>query len=57
LDIEVIAKNNALMPTPGGAGGTPVFMYSDVIDGDLIQDYTYNLFSTGRFIKVPSIFG
>lgn len=45
------------MPTPGGAGGTPVFMYSDVIDGDLIQDYTYNLFSTGRFIKVPSIFG
>jgi hypothetical protein len=32
-------------------------MYSEIIDGDLIQDYTYNLFATGRFIKVPTIFG
>lgn len=57
LDIEVIAKNNGAMPIPGGAGGNPVFPYSDVIDGDFIQDYTYNMFATGRFIKVPAIFG
>lgn len=57
LDIEIIAGNNSVVPTPGGGGGDPVFMYSDVIDGTFIQDYTYNLFATGRFIKVPTIFG
>ena len=57
LNIEVIAGNNSVIPTPGGGGGDPIFMYSDVIDGTFIQDYTYNLFATGRFIKVPVIFG
>jgi len=57
LDVDVIAKNNAKIPTPGGCGGDPVFMYSNVIDGNFTLDYTYNMYAEGRFIKVPVIFG
>lgn len=56
-DIAVISQNNPNVPTPGGAGGNPIFMWSPVIDGTFITDYTYNLFSQGKFVKVPSIFG
>ena len=57
LDVSVIAKHNSALPTPGGAGGEPIFGYGDVIDGDFVADYTYNLFAKGKFIKVPTIFG
>lgn len=57
LDISAIADNNINIPTPGGSGGTPVFMYSSVIDGSFCEDYTYNAFAQGKFIKIPSIFG
>ncbi|KAG0649471.1 Pseudocholinesterase [Hyphodiscus hymeniophilus] len=40
IDTAVIAQDKANMLTPGGGGGVPVFAYSDVIDGTLIQDYT-----------------
>jgi carboxylesterase type B len=56
-DIALISKNNINLPTPGGAAGSPIFMWSPVVDGDFIVDYTYNLFSQGKFVKVPSIFG
>jgi hypothetical protein len=32
-------------------------MWSNVMDGNFTTDYTYNLFSQGDFVKVPSIFG
>ncbi|KAH8752354.1 Alpha/Beta hydrolase protein [Hyaloscypha sp. PMI_1271] len=48
---------NINIPTPGGAGGNPIFMWSPVIDETFIVDYTYNLYSQGKFVKVPSIFG
>jgi len=57
VDIEVIAENNINVPTPGGAGNPPIFMWSNVIDGNFTTDYTYNMFSLGKFVKVPAIFG
>lgn len=57
LDVKVIAERNSVIPTPGGAGGNPVFMYGPTIDGNFSTDYTYNLFAQGKFVKIPSIFG
>jgi carboxylesterase type B len=56
-DIAILTKNNSNIPTPGGAGSSPLFMWGPVIDGNFTTDYSYNLFSQGNFIKVPSIFG
>ncbi|OBT95578.1 hypothetical protein VE01_05914 [Pseudogymnoascus verrucosus] len=58
LAVEVIASNNMIMRTPG-AKGTPLFMYSNVIEGPggFTEDYTYNMYADGKFIKVPVIFG
>jgi carboxylesterase type B len=56
-DIAVLTKNNSNIPTPGGAGSSPLFMWGPVIDGNFVTDHSYNLFSQGNFIKVPSIFG
>lgn len=57
VPIETIAKNNINIPTPGGAGKTPNFMYSNVVDGNFTTDYTYALFAQGKFVRVPAIFG
>ncbi|KAL3418592.1 carboxylesterase [Phlyctema vagabunda] len=57
LDVSLLAEDNVAVPSPGGAGENPVFMYSNVIDGDFTPDYTYRLFEQGKFIKVPVIFG
>ncbi|QSZ31841.1 hypothetical protein DSL72_001410 [Monilinia vaccinii-corymbosi] len=57
LDISVLAQNNINIPTPGGAGGSPVFMWSNVIDGNFTSDYTYKLFATGQYVKLPAIYG
>jgi hypothetical protein len=57
VDIKTLAKNNQMIPTPGGAGGNPIFYYGPVIDGDFIQDISYNALENGKFIKVPTIFG
>jgi carboxylesterase type B len=57
VDIKTLATNNINIPTPGGAGKTPLFMYSNVLDGNFTTDYTYKLFAEGKFVHVPSIFG
>ncbi|RDW75849.1 hypothetical protein BP5796_06670 [Coleophoma crateriformis] len=58
VDVELLATNNLMdLPTPGGAGGPPVYMFSNVIDGNFTPDYTYNLYAEGKFVKVPVIFG
>jgi len=57
LSIQKLAQNNINIPTPGGSGKSPVFMYSNVIDGNFITNYTYTLFAAGKFVHVPSIFG
>ncbi|KAH7018060.1 Alpha/Beta hydrolase protein [Microdochium trichocladiopsis] len=35
----------------------PLYMFSPLIDGKIIQDLTYNRFAEGKYIHVPSIFG
>lgn len=57
LDVKVIAENNINMPTPGGAGGTPVYMWSNVVDENFTTDYTYKLYAAGQYVKLPAIFG
>ncbi|OAF57595.1 hypothetical protein VC83_05716 [Pseudogymnoascus destructans] len=53
-DLQAVNFN---IPTPGGTDDLPLFMYSNVVDGDITTDFTYNLFGQGKFIKVPVIFG
>jgi hypothetical protein len=48
---------NINIPTPGGGGDPPIYMYSNVVDGDFTTDFTYKLYEQGKFIKVPVIFG
>ncbi|EPE31258.1 alpha/beta-Hydrolase [Glarea lozoyensis ATCC 20868] len=57
LDIKTLSENNPNVPVPGGGGGTPVYMWSNHIDGDFTPDWSYNLYETGKFVKVPVIFG
>ncbi|KAL8772926.1 MAG: hypothetical protein Q9209_001946 [Squamulea sp. 1 TL-2023] len=35
----------------------PLFAYNPTLDYDFIPDYTLNLFSSGRFLKLPAIYG
>lgn len=53
VEVQTVNNNTALP----GAQDPPLYMYGPVIDGSLIQDYTYRAFNTGAFIKVPSISG
>jgi carboxylesterase type B len=53
-DLQAVNIN---IPSPGGGGDPPLYMYSNVIDGDFTQDFTYKLYQEGKFIKVPVIFG
>ena len=52
-DLQVANKRT---PLPG-APGLPLFMYSPTIDGDVVPDYSYNMFASGRFLKLPTIIG
>ena len=53
---DIIAENFNIL-TPGGGPEPPLFMYSNVIDGNFTVDYTYKLYTEGNFVKVPVIFG
>ena len=35
----------------------PLFAYNPTLDHDFIPDYTLDLFSSGRFLKLPAIYG
>jgi hypothetical protein len=48
---------NFNIPTPGGTDVPPLYMYSNVVDGDFTPDFTYKLYEQGKFIRVPVIFG
>lgn len=56
LEFDVLQEQNYNIPFPG-ASIPPLYMYSPTIDNDLVSDYTYSLFSKGKFRKVPVIFG
>ena len=40
-----------------GQSKAPLYMFSPIVDGDIITDLTYNLLARGKFINVPVIFG
>ena len=40
-----------------GTTQTPLFAYNPTLDFDLIPDYTFNLFASGSFLKLPAIYG
>lgn len=56
LDMKELDKANYRTKFPG-AKILPLFAYNPTLDYDFIQDYTYNLFKTGRFVRVPGIYG
>ncbi|RAH70855.1 putative triacylglycerol lipase [Aspergillus aculeatinus CBS 121060] len=56
LDAGTFQRQNIGTPLPD-AQKPPLYFYAPTIDGDLVPDYTYRLFSLGKFIKVPVIFG
>ena len=35
----------------------PLFAYNPTLDNDFLPDYTLNLFASGRFLKLPAIYG
>lgn len=57
LSTAELQSQNINIPSPGGGGGAPLYMYSNVIDGDFTTDYTYNLYQQRKFIRVPTIWG
>lgn len=58
VDIKTIQKYNVDKPFPAGSP-TPIprWYFLPVVDGDLIRDRLYNLFSEGKFIHVPLLVG
>ncbi|KAI9934420.1 hypothetical protein MW887_000034 [Aspergillus wentii] len=56
LNVTDLQRENFNTPLPG-AQKPPLYLYSPVVDGDLVQDYTFLLFHQGKFVKVPVIFG
>lgn len=47
---------NYNIPFPGG-NKPPNYLWTPVLDGEYVPDYTYKLYKEGKFIKVPTIFG
>lgn len=56
LRIETLDKFNIKTQFPG-TSALPLFAYNPTLDFDFIQDYPLNMFESGRFIKVPAIYG
>ncbi|KAE8161848.1 Alpha/Beta hydrolase protein [Aspergillus tamarii] len=54
LDTEVLQRENINTPLPN-AQQVPLYLYVPVVDGDLVPNYTYRLFHSDHFIKLPVI--
>ncbi|KAI0506366.1 vacuolar triacylglycerol lipase [Xylaria bambusicola] len=52
---ELQAVNKGI-PYPGTTA-SPLYAWNPVIDGDLIQNLTYDAFADGNFVKIPLIVG
>ncbi|KAI1385545.1 alpha/beta-hydrolase [Hypoxylon trugodes] len=52
---ELQAANHGV-PYPGQKKA-PLYMWNPVLDYDIIRDHTYDEFTNGNFVKIPSIFG
>lgn len=56
LDIVKLHKANIRTKFPG-TDQVPIFAYNPCLDNDFIQSYTYDLFNSGKFVKLPAIYG
>ncbi|KKY27210.1 putative triacylglycerol lipase [Phaeomoniella chlamydospora] len=56
LPAAALQSVNINVPSPG-ASSPPLYMYSPVLDHDLVQDYTYAAYGKGNFIHLPAIYG
>ncbi|KAL8688892.1 MAG: hypothetical protein Q9218_005309 [Villophora microphyllina] len=56
LSSDALQAQNIGTPFPN-ATRRPLFAYNPTLDHDFIPDYTLNLFSSGRFLKLPAIYG
>lgn len=56
LDIATLDKYNIKTEFPG-ATELPLFAYNPTLDFDFVQDYPFKMFESGRFVKVPGIYG
>ncbi|OAG38818.1 hypothetical protein AYO21_07013 [Fonsecaea monophora] len=52
---EFQAQNHNL-PYPG-AQNPPLYMWNPVIDDGMIRNYTYAAFDSGKFLRIPVLFG
>ncbi len=56
LDIVTLDKYNIKTEFPG-VTQVPLFAYNPTLDYDFIEDYPLNMFESGRFVRVPAIYG
>ncbi|KAL2869529.1 Alpha/Beta hydrolase protein [Aspergillus lucknowensis] len=59
MNISALQAASGASAFPGTAPGdpTPLFYWLPVIDGELIPDQLYTLFTTGQFARVPILVG
>lgn len=56
LDIAMLQENNVNTAFPN-AKLKPLFAYNPTLDHDFIPDYTISSFQSGKFVKLPAIYG
>lgn len=56
LSAEELQAYNTLTPFPN-AMSAPLYPYGPVLDYDFIQEYTYDAYVNGHYVKVPAIGG
>lgn len=56
LDITTFQTQN-IMTRYRNTNADPLFAYNPTLDMDFIQGYTMDLFNTGRYLKLPAIYG
>lgn len=58
LDAKTLQAQNIPLPFPGRTvSPVPLFYWTPCIDGTFLTDLPYNLFTSGRFVRVPLLFG
>ncbi|KAK4697339.1 hypothetical protein P7C71_g717, partial [Lecanoromycetidae sp. Uapishka_2] len=56
LDITTLQTQNIMTRFPNTTAD-PLFAYNPTLDHDFIQCYTMDLFNSGRYLKLPAIYG
>ena len=56
LDLMTLQTQNILTRFPN-TNTEPLFAYNPTLDHDFIQDYTLNLYASGKFVQLPAVYG